>query len=195
MSVVTRDDGGRGQGRSPAPVRPTSIEAELGFRMGQTHRVLKETWERHIADLGLSAPLAAMLRTICEQPGSGLRELARKMRTDPMNAKRLVDHLEQEGLVTSSGTTSHAQRREVSPTADGLARVAGLVERSVAWRQKLEQLIGRSEVEHLQQLLVRLEGALASDPVSARPLGDHTSASEVKTGPTRPSEEGQGRRS
>ena len=66
------------------------------------------------------------------------------MRTDPMNAKRLVDLLEQEGLVTSAGTTSHAQRREVSPTADGLARVAGLVERSAAWRRRLAQLLGRA---------------------------------------------------
>lgn len=162
--------------------------------MGQTHRVLKETWERHIADLGLSAPLAAMLRAICEQPGSGLRELARKMRTDPMNAKRLVDHLEHEGLVTSSGATSHAQRREVSPTSDGLARVAGLVERSAALRRQLEQLIGQSEVEYLQQLLVRLEDALAADPASARSRGEQKAASDAQRGPTRPGEVGQGRR-
>ena len=77
-----------GGGRGPGPARPAAIELELGSRIGQTHRFLKETWERQIADLGLSAPLAARLRAICEQPGSGLRELARSMRTDPMNAKR-----------------------------------------------------------------------------------------------------------
>ncbi len=110
MSVVTP-----GAGQGPAPAGPVSLERELGFRMGQAHRVLKETWERQIADLGLSAPLAAMLRAVCEQPGSRLRELARRMRTDPMNAKRLVEVLEAEGLVTSSGVASHAQRREVQP--------------------------------------------------------------------------------
>jgi len=162
--------------------------------MGQTHRVLKETWERQIADLGLSAPLASMLRAICERPGSGLRELARKMRTDPMNAKRLVDHLEHEGLVTSSGATSHAQRREVSPTSDGLARVAGLVERSVALRRQLAQLLGESEVEHLQHLLVRLEDALVDDPARARPQGDPKTASEAKPGTTRPRHQDEGRR-
>ncbi|NYI42731.1 MarR family winged helix-turn-helix transcriptional regulator [Demequina lutea] len=160
--------------------------------MGQTHKVLKETWERQIADLGLSAPLAAMLRTICEQPGSGLRELARRLRTDPMNAKRLVDHLEHEGLVTSSEANSHAQRREVSPTSDGLARVAGLVERSAVLRRQLGELLGESELEYLQELLVRLEDALVDDPASARPRGDHASASDAKPDTTRPRREDRG---
>jgi DNA-binding MarR family transcriptional regulator len=150
------DSGGRG----PVPAGPGSLELELGFRMGQTHRVLKESWERQIADLELSAPLAAMLRAICEQPGSGLRELARRMRTDPMNAKRLVDHLEAEGLVTSSGAASHAQRRQIDPTADGLARVAGLGERSTVFRRQLARLLGASELDTLQHLLVRLEDVL-----------------------------------
>ncbi len=178
------DDGGQGS----VPAGTASIDGELGFRMGQTHRLLKETWERHIADLGLSAPLAAMLRAICEQPGSGLRELARRIRTDPMNAKRLVDHLEHEGLVASSGAASHAQRRELTPTPDGLARVAGLVERSTAFRRQLAQLLGESELERLQQLLVRLEDVLVDGP--ARPLGEPTAVGDAEPGTTGPRHEG-----
>lgn len=159
--------------------------------MGQTHRVLKETWERQIAGLGLSAPLAAMLRAICEQPGSGLRELARRMRTDPMNAKRLVDHLEQEGLVTSSGTASHAQRRELNPTADGLARAAGLVERSTVFRRQLAQLLGEAELEQLQHLLVRLEDVLVDGPARPWPRGEPTAAGDAEPGTTRPQHEGE----
>jgi DNA-binding MarR family transcriptional regulator len=156
VSGVVHDGGGRG----PVLEGPALLERELGFRMGQTHRVLKETWERQIVNLGLSAPLAATLRAICEQPGSGLRELARRMRTDPMNAKRLVDQLEHEGLVTSRDTASHARRRAIDPTTDGLARAARLVERSTDFRRHLAELIGTSELNELQHLLVRLEDAL-----------------------------------
>ena len=187
MGVVTHDGGGRG----PEPARSPSIELELGFRMGQTHRVLKETWERQIADLGLSAPLAVVLRAICEQPGSGLRELARRMRTDPMNAKRLVDHLEQEGLVTSNGAASHAQRRELNPTAEGLARVAGLLERSAAFRRQLAQLLGESELEQLQRLLVRLEDVLGDSPAPPWPRGAPAADSDAKPGTAKPQPEGE----
>ena len=61
-------DGARQRWPRPGACRARFLELELGFRMGQTHRVLKETWERQIADLGLSAPLAAMLRAVCERP-------------------------------------------------------------------------------------------------------------------------------
>ena len=179
-----------GGGRGPALERPTPLERELGFRMGQTHRLLKETWERQIADLGLSAPLAAMLRAICEQPGSGLRELARRMRTDPMNAKRLVDHLEHEGLVTSSGTASHAQRRAIDPTSDGLARVAGLVERSASLPRAAVELIGANELDALQDLLGRLEGALVAGPAQAVRDGEPTEVGAAGRDTTRPRHEG-----
>jgi DNA-binding MarR family transcriptional regulator len=187
VGAVTRDVGGHGL----EPTRSTSIDLELGFRMGQTHRLLKETWEQQIASLGLSAPLAVMLRAICEQPGSGLRELARRMRTDPMNAKRLFDHLEQEGLVTSSSAASHAQRRELNPTADGLERVAGLLERSAAFRRQLAQLLGESELEQLQHLLVRLEDVLGDSPARPWPRGGSSADGDAEPGTAKPQHEGE----
>lgn len=142
-----------------------SLEAGLGFRMGRAHRHLREAWERRIADTGLSAPQAAMLRAICEQPGSGLRELARRVRTDPMNVKRLADHLEGAGLVLSLSATSapsHRQRRDLVPTGAGL-KLAGQVEqRAAEWEHLLSRLLGAGELEDLQRLLSRLEDVLAA---------------------------------
>src|SRR5579875_1692870 len=76
-----------------------ALEAGLGFRLGRAHRLLRAAWEQIIADLGLSPPQAALLRAVAQQPGCGLRELARRVQTDAMNAKRLADHLERAGAV------------------------------------------------------------------------------------------------
>ena len=147
-----------------------SLEAGLGFRMGRAHRHLREAWERRIADTGLSAPQAAMLRAICEQPGSGLRELARRVRTDPMNVKRLADHLEGAGLVLSSSAPSRRQRRDLVPTGAGLELAGQVAQRATEWEHLLSRLLGAHELNDLQRLLGRLEDVLAAQ---AEQVGSH----------------------
>ncbi|MDO8107713.1 MarR family winged helix-turn-helix transcriptional regulator [Isoptericola sp. b441] len=149
-------------GGSPHP-RPAPLDAELGFRMGRTHRALRDGWERQLLELGLSAPQAATLRTVVEEPGSGVRELARRTGTDPMNAKRLVDHLERAGLVRSGPDPSHRQRRGVEPTPSGEAMALRIAQLSAAWRHRLSRRLGRDDLDHLLALLSRLETVLADD--------------------------------
>jgi DNA-binding MarR family transcriptional regulator len=140
-----------------------SLEAGLGFRLGRAHRLLREEWEREIADLGLSAAQAAMLRSICEESPTGLRQLARRMTTDPMNAKRLADHLESAGLVRSMDDPSHSQRRDLAPTQVGLAVAGQLANRATAWNRRLSRRMGAVELDQLRRLLARLEETLAVD--------------------------------
>ena len=145
-----------------------SLESGLGFRMGRAHRALREAWGERIADLGLSPPQAAMLRAISERPGSGLRELARRAHTDPMNAKRLVDHLERAGLVASTVDPSHRQRRDLAPTDEGLVLADELARRAAVWTRRLARLLGAAELDQLQRLLARLEDALAAGAEGSR---------------------------
>ena len=142
--------------------------------MGRTHRALREGWERQLADLGLSAPQAAMLRAVVEVPGSGVRELARRIGTDPMNTKRLVDHLERAGLVTSGADPSHRQRRGVEPTPDGEATARRVAQLSAAWRHRLSRRLGRDDLDRLLAVLSRLEAVLADEAASAEPTSGAT---------------------
>src|SRR5438045_7434310 len=93
----------------PSAAERERFDAGLGFRLGRTHRLLREGWEAEIADLEVTAPQAAMLRAICDNPGVGLRQLAARMVTDPMNAKRLADHLESACMTRSTADPSHGQ--------------------------------------------------------------------------------------
>jgi DNA-binding MarR family transcriptional regulator len=129
--------------------------------LGRAHRALREVWALEIADLGLSPPQAAILRAISEQPGSGVRELARQMCTDPMNAKRLADHLEQAGLLSSLADPSHRQRRGLALTDEGLVLAREVAARAAASDRRLSELLGAGGVEQLNDLLDRLEYVLA----------------------------------
>lgn len=152
--------GAAGQGPSGPPDR-SPLEAGLGFRLGRAHRLLRGAWEAEIADLGLSPPQAALLRAIARQPGCGLRELARWVHTDAMNAKRLADRLEQAGLMTSSPDPGHRQRRALRPTAEGAALAAELDRRAAVHQRRLTRLIGPAETAQLLALLDHLELAAA----------------------------------
>lgn len=110
-----------------------------------------------ILDLKLSLPQAAMLCAICESPGSGLRELACWLRTDAMNAKGLVDHLEQHGLVHSSTDPSHRQRRLLDATDEGERLEQELSRRGEAWNRELSNLLGEAGFNRLEYLLDRVE--------------------------------------
>ncbi len=161
-----------------------SLEGGLGFRLGRAHRALREAWETRISDLGVSPPQAAMLRAICESPGSGLRELARWLRTDATNAKRLVDHLEQNGLVHSSTDPSHRQRRLLDATNKGERLEQELSRRGEAWNRELLQLVGEAEFNKLEYLLdmvekiVVIERALVSRGRRERSQGGEQSMEE-----------------
>lgn len=137
-----------------------SLESGLGFRLGRVHRMVRDAWGERIAGLALTPPQAAMLRAVCEWPGSGLRELARRTHTDAMNAKRLLDHLERRDLVRSAPDSGHRQRRVVHATAAGTALAGEVARRAGAWDRLIGRRLGSGELAELHRLLARLESAL-----------------------------------
>jgi DNA-binding MarR family transcriptional regulator len=157
-----------------------SLDAGLGFRLGRVHRSLRQDWERRLHDLQLTPPQAAALRAVRENPGTGLRELARLIRTDAMNARRLAERLEHLGLVTASADPAHRQRRIVRPTPLGLSVAHEVVARSEAWNTHIERLMGTAEYTRLQHALTRLETLLATETHGTDP--DDTDAADTEAG-------------
>ncbi len=138
-----------------------SLESGLGFRLGRGHRTVRGAWQARIADLGLSSAQASTLRAIAERPGSGVRELARILGTDPMNAKRLADGLESAGLVGSCADPSDRRLRILTPTEAGTQLVREVEERARAWAATLESIVGREAIAAMLRTLDRLEVGIA----------------------------------
>ena len=123
-----------------APVAPFMAESGsegLGFLLGVAHRARRRAWEAELADLSLSAPQAAVLRIIGAHPGIGVRQLARTLRTDPMNARRIAETLLAAGYCEAMRDPVDARRRPLQLTpsgqklADMVARKAGDTEKAL----------------------------------------------------------------
>jgi len=138
-----------------------TLETGLGFTLGRVHRRLRAAWEARIADLGLTSPAASVIRAVVERPGIGVRELARTLATDPMNAKRLADGLERDGLLRSGVDPDDQRRRTLRATASGRAVHVELQRRAADWREDLDGILTPDESDRLWRTLARLEDGLA----------------------------------
>ena len=139
-----------------------TLESGIGFRLGRGHRTVRGAWQARIADLGLSSAQASSLRAVVERPGSGVRELARILGTDPMNAKRLADGLEAAGLVCSRADASDRRVRVLQPTDAGLALAREVEQRSRVWTATLEGMVGPGAITAMLRTLDRLEARIAA---------------------------------
>lgn len=143
----------------------------LGFLLGVAHRSRRRVWEERIADLGLTAAQAGLLRLIAAEPGRGVRHLARALGTDPMNVQRIGETLAEAGLIEVRRDPGDARRRPLYPTGEG-SRCARLLARRA--RHAERQLAARLGEPHYQALLLGLRRLLAADQqVAPPPLTAH----------------------
>jgi DNA-binding MarR family transcriptional regulator len=137
---------------NPPPLGPQG----LGFLLGKVHRALRRRWEAVIADLGLTAAQAALLRAVASHPGQGIRELARSLGTDPMNVWRLAETLAHRGLVESTSDPSDRRRRCLEVTDGGNLLAQELTLRAARTEKDLARALGTATYDWLMQTLSRL---------------------------------------
>jgi len=114
----------------------------LGFLLGVAHRARRRAWEAKLADLGLTAPQAALLRLIAAQPGGVVRRLARDLGTDPMNVQRVAETLIAAGLCEQRHDPSDARRRPLYPTDKGSQHAGAVARRAKSAERDLVEALG-----------------------------------------------------
>lgn len=157
-----------GQPKEDATIYP--LTAGLGFLLGQAHRALRAQWEFELSDLGVTSSQGAALRAVVEEPGLGPRQLARRMLTDPMNAKRLLDHLEQAAFVHTNVDPDDRRRRRAYATPRGEAIAREVAARAAAQSKAVADLVGPDGAAALEAALVAISafgvGARARVPLA-----------------------------
>ena len=108
---------------SSAPAR-VPIGDTLGFRLARLTRFLRSSWTQTLEPLTLSPPEAAILRAVGDQPGIGVRALARYLNFDPMNVKRSVDALQGRGILTNTQSTIDSRSRALALSEEGAILVS-----------------------------------------------------------------------
>jgi DNA-binding MarR family transcriptional regulator len=158
-------DGGRGAGAGPSPEPGASADPDpapqgVGFLLGMAHRARRRAWEANLADLGLTAPQAAVLRLVAARPGSGVRHLARALGTDPMNSRRIAEALIADGLCEARHDPLDARRRPLHLSPRG-QQLAGEVSRRA--RQDEDRVRAELGTRRYGQLLEMLRVLAATE--------------------------------
>ena len=138
----------------------------LGMLLGVAQRQCRRGWEVRIADLELTAPQAALLRVIASEPGLGVREIARRLATDPMNVARLADGLHGRKLIETLPDPADARRRPLHPTSAGRHLATELDVRAQEQERRLAAELGEPAYDALLDGLARLaELEVVGEPV------------------------------
>lgn len=159
------------QDLAPAP-QSSLAPRGLGFLLGVAHRAHRRAWEAELAELGFTAPQAALLRLIASAPGRGVRQLARQLGTDPMNVQRVAESLIAAGLSEARHDPGDARRRPLHPTELGVRRADALARMAESAEGELVRALGaerygalldglRALIDHDRHTLAR-DGARAT---------------------------------
>ena len=72
---------------------------ELAWDMAETHRMMRRFYDRGASALGVTSAQWRMLLRLAREPGLKQVELAERLDVEPITACRIVDRLEDAGLV------------------------------------------------------------------------------------------------
>ena len=94
----------------------------LPFEIGETTRVLRKAFDRHACGLGVTRAQWKVLFKVSRQPGKRQNELAELLEVEPITLSRIVDRLEESGLVerVSDPADRRAWRLHVTAKAEPL---------------------------------------------------------------------------
>lgn len=155
-------------GDTHAPAGTSNDIPGLGFLLARAHRARRRSWEAQLADLGLTAPQAAVLRLLAARPGAGVRELGRTLDTDPMNVQRIVATLLGGRLCEVRRDPDDARRRPLHLTEAGRRLAEEVVLRAEDVEHRLIGLLGERDYVSLRtglgRLLERDHGSPRAEP-------------------------------
>jgi DNA-binding MarR family transcriptional regulator len=72
---------------------------ELAWELGETSRMMRRYYDRGVAALGVTTAQWRVLLRLAREPGLKQVELAERLDVEPITACRIVDRLEEAGLV------------------------------------------------------------------------------------------------
>ena len=127
----------------------------LPFEIGETAHALRKAFDRRAVGLGVTRAQWKVLFKLSRQPGLRQTELADLLEVEPITLSRIVDRLEEAGLVERLSDPSDRRAWRLHVTAKGAPLVAKL--KRVADEMTAEAFAGidRREIEITRRVLAR----------------------------------------
>lgn len=123
------------------PTSQTPPDLGAGWLLGAVHRHIRARWAERIRAYDVTPPQAAALRTLAVEPGLSLRELARQIEAEPINLSRMLEPLEDRGLVCRESRPNDRRAHAIALTPAGVALAASLSAAAAQFEHELATLL------------------------------------------------------
>jgi DNA-binding MarR family transcriptional regulator len=129
---------------------------ELAWEMAETHRMMRRFYDRGASALGVTSAQWRLLLRLAREPGLKQVELAERLDVEPITACRIVDRLEDAGLVERQRDPDDRRAWRLMLTAKAAPILAKL--RLLAEEMSAEAFAGLSpdEIENMRTALAKV---------------------------------------
>jgi DNA-binding MarR family transcriptional regulator len=129
---------------------------EFAWEMAETHRMMRRFYDRGASVLGVTSAQWRLLLRLAREPGLKQVELAERLDVEPITACRIVDRLEDAGLVERQRDPEDRRAWRLVLTAKAAPILEKL--RLLAEEMSAEAFAGLSsdEVENMRAVLARV---------------------------------------
>jgi len=135
---------------------PYRLEDSLGFAIHRTDMRLMLVGAQFLRDHGLTPEQYGVLATLCNRDGISQRELADHLVKDRPNITRILDKLQQKGLVERRPDPADRRIHRLYATAEGHALLQELIPSVLKLRKQMFGALSPAEQKTLRDLLDRL---------------------------------------
>lgn len=146
------------------PVKPPSGVALLLSQLGA---LSSARFAARLKGLGLTPAHMGVLRVVGQNPGLNQQEVAQRLGAAPSRVVKLVDELEERGLVTRTRSDQDRRNYLLHTNADAADTLAAARAAAAEHDAEITAALSPEEVEQLRDLLAKLSDGLGM------PLGAH----------------------
>ena len=130
--------------------------AGLAFLLSQLGIYAAQQFSERVATLGLTPPLAGLLRAIATTPGQSQQALARHLKTQPSRIVAFVDDLEGRGLIERRRNARDRRLHALHLTQAGQEALRQIRQVATSHDEELCAPLDDAERQQLRSLLQRL---------------------------------------
>ena len=133
---------------------------ELAWELGETSRMMRRYYDRGVASLGVTTAQWRVLLRLAREPGLKQVELAERLDVEPITACRIVDRLEESGLVERlrDPDDRRAWRLELTAKAEPLVTRLGSIAEDMSAEAFAD--LSEHEIETVRSYLARIRDSV-----------------------------------
>jgi DNA-binding MarR family transcriptional regulator len=141
---------------------------ELAWEIAETSRMIRRHFNRRAAGLGVTSAQWRALAWLSHEPRLKQVELAERLDVEPITAGRIIDRLEEAGLVErlSDPVDRRAWRLVVTEKARPIIERLGMLAEDMA--DDIFVDLGKAEVEQLRAKLARVRESIGRTEAAQR---------------------------